>query len=331
MVSPKIKSAIEADVRLAEDLNSNGFVSDWKKFNRTTFEFIARRINKIVSSKIANSPFLVTEKLIIGQDYLSKMLFEKKAKDEESLIHMIANLKRPFNWISGKTLQSYWNGGKAKETKINVLLVFLGVEISEWDKWKDARKNSPLSFSGRTNRKPGKQDVLINYFLGNYFLYYQKTDGSDTLIKAPFIIEKDDNDQVIVQTITEGHLYKSTLIELREGILYIHCENQFFNDKENHIFNVGNETNPEVIFGISNTITVKSKLAIGIRNVLIKQRKEFSSMLFEEKEINLSEDTKLDAEENLVRSYFLKQKTNIMTSHTCCTIDVLKKMTKESN
>lgn len=327
MLSPKIKTAIEADPLLTETLNDHGLGHDWKKFNRTAFELIALHINKTVSAKISASPFLLTERLIIGEDHLQNLLFDKKVKDEDALVHFIASMKRPFHWVSGKTLHSYWNGGKPKETKLNVLLAFLGIEFSEWDSWKAFRQNGLPGLSARVSKKTSQLGVIKNYFLGNYFLYYQKSDSSETLIKAPFTIEKDPNDQIIVQTITEGHLYKSSLVELREGILYIHLENQFFNDKENHIFNVGNETTPEVIFGISNTITVKSKLAIGLRNVLIKQKKPFPQNPPDEKEISLSAEINLDAEEALVRKYFLQQKINQLHSPTCCSLDVLTKIT----
>ncbi|MFM8832720.1 MAG: hypothetical protein ACKOEV_03660, partial [Cytophagales bacterium] len=235
MISLRIRTAIEGHLQLTEDLLDNGFGTDWKKFNRTVFDFIANRINRAVTGRITSSTFLITERLIIGQDHLDNLLFDKKLKDEESLIHAIANSKRTFHWLSGKTLHSYWHGGKAKETKLNVLLVFLGIDPAEWEEWKSARRNAqPTPLRAK---KSVQQDVLKNYFLGNYHLYYQKSDGSNVLIKAPFVIERDANDQVVVQTITEGHLYKSSLVELREGILYIHLENQFFNDKENHIFN----------------------------------------------------------------------------------------------
>ncbi|MFM8833120.1 MAG: hypothetical protein ACKOEV_05745, partial [Cytophagales bacterium] len=94
----------------------------------------------------------------------------------------------------------------------------------------------------------------------------------------------------------------------------------------NHIFNVGNETNPEVIFGISNTITVKSKLAIGLRNVLIKQKRDFSPPNFEEKELAMTGQEKLDDEENLVCNFFRKQKTNQLNSYATCSREEMRRM-----
>jgi hypothetical protein len=322
MISQRIQKALETNEGLQEVLQANGFGLDWKKFNRTVFDFIARKINRSVSEKVIALPFLLYEKLVIGKDQLQKFLFEKKLKDEEGLLSYLANQRTVFPWISGKTLQSYWNNGKAKDTKINVLLVFIGVEFAKWDEWKSL-KHAQVTAT-RLTRKSTQQELIRNYFLGSYFLFYQKSDGSGTLIKAPFTIELDDTNQIIVQTITEGHLYRSSSIELRDGILYIHCENQVFNEKENHIFNVGNETNPEVLFGISNTISVKSKLAIGIRNVLVRQKKNFTPQTFVEREILLDGFDDLTSEEETVVKYFQRNGPNLMHSESCCTMEVLK-------
>jgi hypothetical protein len=176
----------------------------------------------------------------------------------------------------------------------------------------------------RHSRRSGPQDLLRNYYLGSYYLYYQKSDSSDALVKAPFTIGMDERGQIFAETLTEGHPYKSGLIEIRDGILYIHCENQLFDEKENHIFNVGNETNPEVLFGISNTISVKTKLAIGIRNVLVKQQENFSEESFTEKEILFSVPGKINSEEAVVLKYFNEQATNLINSHYCCSLAALK-------
>jgi hypothetical protein len=300
--------------------------TDWKKFSRTIFDFVARHINKIVTQRVLENPQLINEKLIIGKDQLLRIVEEKKLKGEDDFLVWLSNSKRTFNWISGKTLQSYWQQGKPKETKLNVLLVFLGVPRKSWDDWKHSNnKESYLPItSTKTKFKKGNHELIRNYFLGSYFLYYSKSDFTPTIIKAPFTLTEDEQGNILAETITEGHLYRSTLIELREGILYIHCQNLVFNEKENHIFNVGNETNPEVLFGISNTISVKSKLAIGIRNVLIKQKKKFTAETFLEKEISLTQKTKLDVEEATVIDYFKQQQTNLLTSHHCCSLNELK-------
>ena len=325
MIPPRIKEAIEANPELNGQLLTSGLGLDWKKFNRTVFEFIARRVNKKVTQHALQNTSLITEKLIIGKDQLQSILFTSKLSNEEAFIDHLSRLKRNFNWVSSKTLYSYWNGGKAKNTKLNVLLTFLDIEIAEWDSWKKIQssgifRNTPA----RLNRRSGPQDLLKNYYLGSYHLYYQKSDNSDTLVKAPFIIGIDERGQIYAETLTEGHPYKSSLIEIRDGILYIHCENQLFDEKENHIFNVGNETNPEVLFGISNTISVKTKLAIGIRNVLVKQQDDFNENTFIEKEIPFSMPGKMNGEETVVLNYFNEHTTNLINSRYCCSLAELK-------
>lgn len=329
MIPSRIKEAIEASPELNEQLLASGLGLDWKKFNRTVFEFIARRINKRVTLEAIKNPSLITEKLIIGKDQIQSLLFEHKLSSDEAFLKYLSQLSRTFNWVSAKTLYSYWNKGKAKDTKLNVLLVYLSVEIGEWDHWKKIQASTIFrNVAGRINRRSGPQDLIKNYYLGSYYLYYPKSDDSDAIVKAPFIIGLDDRGQIYAETLTEGHPYKSSLIEIREGILYIHCENQLFDEKENHIFNIGNETNPEVLFGISNTISVKKKLAIGIRNVLVKQKENFTEDNFEEKEISLTTSYINESEEAIVLKHFLKQGINLMTSQYCCSLAALQEKVK---
>jgi hypothetical protein len=326
MIPLKIRLAIQNHPELNKTLAQADLSTDWKKFNRTLFDFIARYISKVVTQRSLESPQLIHEKIIIGKDQLQRIGEEKKLKDDDDFLQWLSATKRTFHWISGKTLQSYWQNGQPKETKLNVLLVFLGVPQKAWDEWKAVRTSTSflLSASQKSSSRKGNQELIRKYFLGSYFLYYSKSDLSPTLIKAPFRLAEDVQGNLVAETITEGHLYRSSLIELREGILYIHCENLVFNEKENHIFNVGNETNPEVLFGISNTISVKSKLAIGIRNVLIRQKKPFTTETFVEKEISFTEKSNLDAEEAIALAYFKQQKINLISAHHCCSLEVLK-------
>lgn len=324
MIPVKIKDAIEASPELNEQLLAAGMGLDWKKFNRTVFDFLARRINRKVTLSVSAQPALITEKLIIGKDQLQQLVSAEHLTSDESVSAFLLNQRRPFNWISGKTLHSYWNKGKAKDTKLNVLLTFLDIPFMDWDDWKSSASNTTQRVKQpKVTRKSMHQDLIKNYFLGSYYLYYQKSDNSRNLVKAPFIIDTDERGQIYAQTVTEGHPYKSTLIELRDGILYIHCENQVFDEKENHIFNVGNETNPEVLFGVSNTISVKMKLAIGIRNLLIKQKNAFTESTFIEKEIPFDTEGRLSKEETTVLHYFLQQPVNLINSHHCCPFSVL--------
>ncbi len=333
MIPVKIRQAVQNHSGLNQAITQAGMDADWKKFNRTHFDFIARYISKVVTQQTQENPQLIHERMIIGKDQFERISEDKKLKEEEDFLVWLSNTKRTFHWISGKTLQSYWKDGQPKETKLNVLLVFLGVQQKLWDDWKVATnlKSFLLNPTHKTNARKGNQELIRKYFLGSYFLYYSKSDFSPALVKAPFTLAEDEQRNILAETITEGHLYRSTLVELREGILYIHCENLVFNEKENHIFNVGNETNPEVLFGISNTISVKSKLAIGIRNVLIKQKKKFTPETFSEKEISLIDTAKLDSEELVVKAYFLQQQTNLITSRHCCTMEVLKNKVKINN
>jgi hypothetical protein len=269
-------------------------------------------------------PALVTEKLIIGKDQWHQLASTHNLANEDAVSSFLVNQRRPFNWISGKTLHSYWNKGKAKDTKLNVLLTFLDIPFTDWDDWKSGVGNvaQPLR-SVKLTRKGINHELIRNYFLGSYYLYYQKSDNSRNLVKAPFTIETDSRGQIFAKTVTEGHPYRSTLIELRDGILYIHCENEVFDEKENHIFNVGNETNPEVLFGISNTISVKTKMAIGIRNVLVKQKNAFTETTFIEKEIPFDTEGRLSKEESIVLKYFLRQPQNLINAQHCCPLSVL--------
>ncbi len=325
MIPPKIKEAIEANPELNEQLLANGLGLDWKKFNRTVFEFIARRINRKVTLRAVETPALITEKLILGKDQLQSQLFDKKLAHEDDLALHLGQQKRPFNWVSGKTLHSYWNKGQAKDTKLNVLLVYLEVEQAAWDDWKKLQAQTNLkNLASRLSRKSSQQDLIKNYYQGSYYLYYQKTDNSQNLVKAPFIIALDDRGQVYAETITEGHPYRSHLIEIRDGILYIHCENQLFDEKENHLFNVGNETKPEVLFGVSNTTSVTKKLAIGIRNVLVKQKENFTQETFMETEIPLNATSKNKNEDSVVVRHFLKQRVNLIHSQNCCSLEALR-------
>lgn len=329
MIPARIKNALEASPELNEQLLAAGMGLDWKKFNRTVFEFLARRINRKVTQVAAVQPSLVSERLIVGKDQLRKLTGEKQLNTEPAVTEFLLNQPRPFSWISGKTLHSYWNKGKAKNSRLNVLLTYLDVSCMEWDDWKSSVVPAATGIRQPiVGRKNIHQSLIKNYFLGSYYLYYQKSDSSRNLVKAPFIVRVDERGQVYSQTLTEGHPYHSSSLELRDGILYIHFENQLFDEKENHIFNVGNETNPEVLFGVSNTISVKKKLAIGIRNLLVKQKQQFIETTFVEKEIPFDTEGKLSREEMTVLKYFKQQPNNLINTQSCCPFSVLEAKAK---
>ena len=329
MIPARIKDAIEASPELNEQLLAAGMGLDWKKFNRTVFEFLARRINKKVTQAATLQPLLVMERLIVGKDQFQKLTGNKPLGTDSAISDFLASQRRPISWISGKTLHSYWNKGKAKDTRLNVLLTYLDVPYLDWDDWKNSTLAVGIGIKqSKSSRKNIHQELIKNYFLGSYFLYYQKSDNSRNLIKAPFIIGVTDRENLYAQTLTEGHPYHCSSLELRDGILYMHFENQLFDEKENHIFNVGNETNPEVLFGVSNTISVKKKLAIGIRNLLIKQKQPFTESNFIEKEIPFDSIAKLSKEELTVLKFFVQQTANLINSQSCCPFSVLEARVK---
>lgn len=327
MIPERIKEAVESHAELNEQLLSSGHGLEWRKFNRTAFEFVARRINRKITQMAIGQPLLVLEKLILGKDQFQALTERHNLTTPEKVSEHLQHMPRPFVWISGKTLHSYWNKGTAKETKLNALLTFLNIAPHAWDDWKHGL--NPTKINTSNAKKNASQSLIRKYFLGSYFLYYQKSDNSPTLIKAPFLIGEDERGKLFAQTVTEGHPYKSQQIELREGILYIHCENEVFDEKENHIFNVGNETEPEVLFGISNTISVKTRLAIGIRNVLVKQKNAFTKKTFAEHEISLQAPGPLTHEEEIIHRYFKRQAGNLMLSQHCCPLKVLEEQVGE--
>ncbi|HEX4851177.1 MAG TPA: hypothetical protein VFV08_10240, partial [Puia sp.] len=235
---------------------------------------------------------------------------------------------RIFNWISGKTLQSYWNGGEAKHVKVNVLLVFSGVPFVNWDQWRDnewrnGNQHHDLSKYSFNNAGFNKSSLSIirSYYLGNYFLYYQKTDGSKNIIKAAFVLKENESGQVYVKSVSEGHRYHGKVLGIRDGCLYINCQNLDFEEMEQYIFNIGLETKPQVLFGVSNTVSVKNRQAVALKNVLVKQpTNEPGFEEIPEKEISFSEKYAAQSEEALVVNYLKKSGTNIIITPSCCSL-----------
>lgn len=318
MIPISIKTGVERDEEIREFLHKNGYGESWTAFTRVVFNGIARRINRRVTQRVMQTPTLVSDHLLVGEDELRSLFFREKLDGIEDLIAYLKTLSphNPHRWISGKSLQSYWNGGRAKDKKLNVLLTFLGAPVADWENWKlSARPVMPASTQTESTpfkTYPDGLDLIKKYHLGDYFLYYQKTDGSPTIIKAPFSIRTDARGLPIAETITEGQRYRSSKMELRDGVLYIECENLEFNEKENHVFYVGNDTNPEVILGVSSTISVKRKLPIGIRNVLVRQDEPFDKHPFEEKEIPFDAGDRLNEEERIVMAYLKRQPLNLL-------------------
>ena len=125
-----MKKALEGDPAIVAALKGKSKEINWSRFTRTQFNLVARVINKQVSREVMVNTDLAEMHLIIGKQQLEKQLYSKHFQQVYDFTRWLGNLReyQIFNWISGKTLQSYWNGGEAKYIKINVLLVFLRIE-----------------------------------------------------------------------------------------------------------------------------------------------------------------------------------------------------------
>ena len=268
---------------------------------------------------------------------LEKQLHNLRQNSVHEFIRHIGNFRdyRVFNWISGKTLQSYWNQGEAKFVKLNALLVFLKVPFLEWEEWQkdsdrktERYKNSlaklPFASSGISKSSLA---IIKKYYLGNYFLYYQKTDGSKHIIKTPFILKEQDSGQVVVKSVSEGYRYSGKVTGIRDGCLYINCQNLDFEEMEQYIFNIGLETKPQVLFGVSNTVSVKNRQAVALKNILVKQQTNdpgFENI--QETEIPFSKKYITQTEEALVVNYLKQSTHNIILTQSCCSLGELQKI-----
>ena len=324
MFPGKIKTEIERSPLIRNILGVNVYGLAWDKFTRTVFEKIARRINSEVSRKAIESPYLIRDFILFGENEFHNILFKYDLDDIDGFIEHLKGTQnqKPYIWISGKTLQLYWNGGNAKDKKLNVLLTFLGVPIQDWDEWKNSKASRPgIPGPEIKNGVTNALRLLQKHFVGHYYRYYQKSDGSPILIKTPFIIKEDDIDIVAVETKTLGHEYKSSSMVIRNGALYVECENVDWDEKESYIFNIGFETNPQVITGVSNTLNRKGQ-AIAIRNILVKQDLPYDYSAAKGVEIPFSRVLDPSTEEARIIGYF-KGGNNIISTAPCNTLDEL--------
>lgn len=335
-LSDKIKKALEGHPSIASALKGKSREISWSRFTRTQFNLVARVINKQVSREAMANTDLVEMHLIIGKQQLEKQLFSKHFQQVYDFTRYLGNLReyQVFNWVSGKTLQSYWNGGEAKYIKINVLLVFLQVPFMDWDAWQQERGRQGDEYSYSLAKAPlsgiamggGKSSLAIikAYYLGNYFLYYQKTDGSKNIIKTPFILRESENGQVLVKSVSEGHRYSGKVMGIRDGCLYINCQNLDFEEMEQYVFNIGLETKPQVLFGVSNTVSVKNRRAVALKNILVKQSGNdpgFDNI--QEAEIPFSKRYTTLTEEAMVMSYWKQASNHIIITPSCCNLSDL--------
>ncbi|MCB0374930.1 MAG: hypothetical protein KDD04_03330, partial [Sinomicrobium sp.] len=66
----------------------------------------------------------------------------------------------------------------------------------------------------------------------------------------------------------------------------VFCSNLDWDEDEIYLFNIGLETHPEVVHGVSITLTGKSSIPVAIKNILIRQSHDVAALEGEtEKEI----------------------------------------------
>jgi hypothetical protein len=330
LLSNKIIQSTQRHPEIIASLQTEKYGNDWTKFTRTHFNQVAKVINKYITREVIRNPELVEEFLIIGKLKIEKEIYSLRKKEVSDFVHYLSSFSQyqVYNWISGKTLQSYWNGGEAKYIKIHALLAFLQVPFREWDQWikedhsKTVLSAKPAEVAYEMSRT--SLAVIKKYYTGNYFLYYQKTDGSKNIIKTPFILKEDEQGGVAMQSVSEGHRYIGRVTGLRDGCLYLDCQNLDFEEMEQYVFNIGLETKPEVLFGVSTTVSVKDRRAVALKNVLVKQKKEETG--FEQiPEAEISFDKKYDgrSEESVIVQYLANSPHNVITTRSCCDLDEL--------
>lgn len=308
-------------LQLILPLNAN---NDWDKFTRTHFNVIANHINKQITLEVIKNPQLVEQYLIIGKQQLEMQLFKLRLNSLSAFINYLKNLHeyKTYNWVSGKTLQTYWQGGNPKYVKLNVLLVYLKIPYKDWSNW--TNEKSHLNNNREINLPKTSLTIVKKYFLGNYFLYYPKTDDSKNYIKTPFIIEENNRGEVVVQSVSEGHRYVGEVMGIRDGCLYINCQNIDFEEVEQYVFNVGLETKPEVLFGVSNTVSVKNRMAVALKNVLVKQKSAEANFNFiAEIEIGANQILAAGTEEAIIINYLKNAGNAIIVTQACCNLSDL--------
>ncbi|WP_405415730.1 hypothetical protein [Maribacter sp. Asnod1-A12] len=319
MEQHKIFRHIEKNEVILKVLSHRTTLTNWQLYTRTHFNIIATEINKIVSEKVLKNPKLISDFLLIGKDKVENIILDYRYGGiDDVLDHLNLDGNKPFNWISGKTLERYWKEEniKPKDLKWNVLLTFLDVPILNWDDWKyssdlTVETPEPEKLIDNTDQRilTRKSKVFFNnirnYYLGSYYLYYLKTDNNQQLIKTRFII-KSENDEIIVESVSERQTYRSTMVKRMQSNLYISCKNLNWNEEEIFLFNIGLETKPEVIFGVSITLTSKGSIPVAIKNVLIKESSDILALEnTEEKQISLKNyNANTDERELAVINYF---------------------------
>ncbi len=333
LLSKKIKKAIEFHTEIIKLFFPEKGMADWDHFTRTHFNNMALVINKKITLAVIDNPDLVAHYFVIGKLKLEKDMLNLRSGSVNGFMQYLSKRSEyhVYNWISGKTLQSYWKNGSAKIIKVNALLVFLRVPLNEWDDWilekpkLQARDEASAIFPFKTHEiNHFSFEILKKYYVGNYYLYYQKTDGSDRIIKTPFVLKEHESGQILVHSISEGHRYKGKVMGLRDGCLYINCQNLDFEEMEQYVFNIGLETNPEVLFGVSTTVSVKERLGVALRNILVRQKNKVDDFEKEnEIEIPFSKKYKEASEEAIIVNVLKNSPHNIIKTQNCCSLQEL--------
>ena len=333
LLSTKIKNGIEENNEIIKYLFTTKNNTDWCNFTRTIFNNIAHLVNTKITKAVIINPALVEQFLVVGKLKIEKDILNFRCGSVSGFIKHLNERSeyQIYNWISGKTLQSYWNNGDAKMVKINALLVFLQVPFKDWNNWIIEAQVSSAD-EHITNIFPFKiipPDhasflILKKYYVGDYYLYYQKTDGSKNIIKTPFLLKEDKTGQILIHSVSEGHHYNGMVMGVKDGCLYINCQNIDFEEMEQYVFNIGLETKPEVLFGVSTTLSVKERLGVALKNVLVKQKTNVTG--FEKKrEIEISFNKKYEevSEESVIVTYLKNSFCNIIKTQSCCNLSDL--------
>lgn len=321
MLSDKLINKLEQNSEIKAVIVDGFGDIDKNTLTRTHFNAIAKIINKKVGLEVLKNPDLIETFLIIGKQHLEMQLLKLRLNTVTGFINYLKNLGeyRVYNWISGKTLQSYWQGGDAKYIKLNVLLVFLEIPFKDWKNYASDKLYQPKQTE--ISIQKSSLTIVKKYFLGNYFLYYPKTDDSKNYIKTPFIIHENDRGEVVVKSVSEGHRYVGEVTGIRDGCLYINCQNIDFEEVEQYVFNVGLETKPEVLFGVSNTVSVKNRLAVALKNVLVKQKSaEANFSKINEVEILATQILAEGTEEAIIINYLKNEGNAIIVTQACCNL-----------
>ena len=334
LLSKKIKQSVESYPDIMLLLKNNLQKGDWSVLTRTYFDKIAKIINKKITKEVIENPAFIEQNLIIGKLKIEKEIFSLKCETVNGFIKYLAHLSeyQLYNWVSGKTLQSFWNDGDAKYIKINALLVFLQVPYSEWAFWSSDETEiaehlpAPVALPNMLYELNKHSLAIIkNYYLGNYYLYYQKTDGSNHIIKTAFVLKEHEGGQIIIQSVSEGHRYIGKVMGLRDGCLYINCQNLDFEEMEQYVFNIGLETKPEVLFGVSTTVSVKERLGVALKNVLVKQKTNLPNFENEpEIEIPFNKTYDVQSEESIIVKYLKSSANNVIKTQSCCNLADIK-------